>query len=804
MSLAARSRPVARWFRASPTEWTYYTRVRRTAHIQLAPTPSRSFTESRKRQWPTEPSRLRQFFSPRGHPSKSDVPILQEWLEAVEAADIESLHQLLARFALEIKDTGPENSRGTRLAIASAIYAIIHAEPSHAISAVDALLLAQLLGLDAELGHTAWDPDTASDIFNYLLRGCQDRSFSGNAVSDEALDFYFRESWQPTMTECEGLVNQLLRSDYFSEDASLVVALLSRTSDRLAYPVRERVLQSLGFWSARQSEAAERLLNIPTSLLQTATTDDLDKALLNLPRQYLHFKTAGDIASELESRGASSSASLVRHSLACRTAPSSEGLRSVADDIFIEHVTDSLSRSRDDSGSSTYVTDTLNSIEELFDRDAPLEVWTQCSLALLQMDGSSSSVDPSQEQISPARLAEAILFLEEGARKGVEIPTEAWGLVIRAYRDSFVPDLDAACRIYDRLRRASTVKLSRRRGYDIALNVVRMCYNVGDLTRAIEVLRSMQDSNEIVLLEHLQPLLLDLLSRVETEREVITVVNCFIQAVSNDTLSDHAADWPIQLLTRVLPLVSADGLFEVFQTMQRRARLPSTHEYSRLLKVMFQECRFSSPPEVKRRLGSKVAALHQILRADVHLEPDIGLLNTLMMAHGKAGSTTEAIEIWRSLKASKASVDGATMAIVFDICGWYRFYNEARSAYEWARARDSQRPRGTPKILNPNAMISWHEFLCRSRRLKQSVELAWQRMGPGGEIERDEEAQFNLLRLLLKFAANERDSPGSPEDVKQLWSALRARTRQEKPHLWSRLQTTGTHVKAEKKIVHSA
>ncbi|KAG2237062.1 hypothetical protein BDF21DRAFT_330139 [Thamnidium elegans] len=103
--------------------------------------------------------------------------------------------------------------------------------------------------------------------------------------------------------------------------------------------------------------------------------------------------------------------------------------------------------------------------------------------------------------------------------------------------------------------------------------------------------------------------------------------------------------------------------------------------------------------------------VHQQIKVDMYLDPDIGIYNALMDAYNRTGDGDTVLDIWQtiSMPASFSDIkpDQTSVSIVFDSCGHNGLVTRAQSIWIWLKR--------TKFKLNTNNYNSYIECLCRAR-----------------------------------------------------------------------------------------
>ncbi|KDN44363.1 hypothetical protein K437DRAFT_274581 [Tilletiaria anomala UBC 951] len=799
------------------------------------------------------------FFDAAAHPSLSQdaPPIFIEWHHAVQHADMDTLHRLLPSLEKEIgRSIGRLeriDGKTIRFSLTSAFDVVassLSRNPQQWVPALDALLFAKVGSLLEKFG-TILSTVQVKLIARCLAKGDADPGFVGGQLLDQAVALLARPGCQLDIEDGSFLLNRLIRKGRL-ELASRVIEHNLRGACELSPSQRVGLdcLFSHLAWCRGDTLQASRHLGVSTSsaTLASTSTPGLSQALLQLHPAQHHLALARAIANELKGRPVTEEGldGLLRH-IAAVESPSA----AVSYFVGVE------SSSVPVNDPSTFMTllslqaliegvvwsfedafQLVAKVESLTRLPAPPQAWEFCVCALVQSPDERAGGDVSSAaQVSPASRAEAELLLQKCAQQGINVPISAAGQVILAHRKSFIPDVGSAFSIYDQLlNRHDEAQLSRQGGYSIYLDLLEICVATASVDRAIALLGNMNTSAVIVLPEHLVPIATKLALQADREEQVVQITSRALNVCKRTALG-HLPPNEIQNYIKTLLRrrfnattghgrpqgLSRDALISVFSALAKARGLPSAAEYTDLLGEIISRCSPSMSAAERDNLKEHVITIHEVLQADLDLEPDIGLLNTLMNAYNHLGHVDAALDIWHSLQAGSAPIDGATLAIVFDLCAWARLPMEARRAYAWAQSLDARSMQGAtktssrplPLVLNPNALLSYHEFLCRLWRLRESIALAWTRVEQGAfegsaksrtprqwdqqqqqqcdaveKVAVDHE-EVRLFRVLLKFAARERDRANAPEDVKDQWEILRQRLRTERPEVWEHVKTVG-------------
>lgn len=147
-------------------------------------------------------------------------------------------------------------------------------------------------------------------------------------------------------------------------------------------------------------------------------------------------------------------------------------------------------------------------------------------------------------------------------------------------------------------------------------------------------------------------------------------------------------------------LVTAMAMFNDMRPLQIQ---PTIHTYTAMLHACGQY-----------RDRYVLNQVHQQIKVDLYLDPDIGIYNSLMDAYNRTGDGDMVLDIWQtiSMPASISDVtpDQTSVSIVFDSCGHNGLTYRAHAIWDWLKR--------TGFRLNTNNYNSYIECLCRERSRK--------------------------------------------------------------------------------------
>ena len=751
-----------------------------------------------------------------------------EWLNAVQHADLARLHVLLPDVEQEVltikqekrSKNSNEAARYCLVAAVHAIFEVTSSEAEHgAVPAVDAFLAQKLVALLGQLGGQLSSKDKQS-LALCLLLGDSDPGFEGDQLVHSAINLVDDDAFEPNQQIFEQLLSALLRRrPALSETNAInrrVIAFIDASDVKDALPLRcllSRSLLRFG-WASRYSKVLEPLCD--ASSFEQVPSEILAKAMSHLSSKQLQDETgATTLASELLSRNAQdlhSVNALIRYHAETRSASQaltffrgteSHARGKVNDETFLALLLadklklESLETIED-------ATELVTDVERLTSTQTPPVAWENCVCALLGNEKTYMADNAAGLQHSPARRMEAELLLDRCKAEGREVTTEARAMIVRRYHETYLADYDAALSAFRALSAHAKGQVSRNGAYNSALRMLDILVRAARFSDALTLLVDLDKRGEIILLEDIFPLCEKLMRRAMTEADAVAlckVLFAFLQRIRLDAPGDWVVRYLSLAMNTRLPHpdhwegvgLSQENLFDIFRALSRTGNLPDAQGYRQVLTAITKDIRQAKKP-MKRAILSHILAIHQVLKADVKLEPDLQLLNTLMNAYNLVGEVPAALDIWHALRAGQAAIDGATMSIVFDLCGWANLLREARHALSWAKSMERRLgARGEP-VMNSHAWLSYHECLCRCGELQESIDLAFDRVesDQGLPLEKKprRSEEDRLFSLLLKFAARERDS-GIP-DAHDRWTWLRGRLRRERPKVWNLVQAVGT------------
>ncbi|KAJ1301448.1 hypothetical protein OPQ81_008706 [Rhizoctonia solani] len=203
--------------------------------------------------------------------------------------------------------------------------------------------------------------------------------------------------------------------------------------------------------------------------------------------------------------------------------------------------------------------------------------------------------------------------------------------------------------------------------------------------------------------------------------------------------------------------------YEIMRDMQRAGYNIQPAEYSTILRAYANSC--LAPPDESEIAANEmvpnrarniatsatlahahnshvlehIQRIHTLLKLDTNLTPDTGLLNSLMLAYGRAGAIENVLAIWDQIR--DRGWDNASASIVIDALGRSGRANldRARQLWDFLRRRHASK-------LSVNNYTSWVEALCRLGEFAEAERVVFIDMR--GSVKPDEKT----LRTLVSFA----------------------------------------------------
>lgn len=205
--------------------------------------------------------------------------------------------------------------------------------------------------------------------------------------------------------------------------------------------------------------------------------------------------------------------------------------------------------------------------------------------------------------------------------------------------------------------------------------------------------------------------------------------------------------------TQLSPFANPSYVMEMIKDMRKAGYPPSPSLLTTLLSNYGSQAiksRKSSSDPVYRQtkldaLHKAITEIHNTLKLESIITPDIPLYNALMEAYARIGAYSASFEVWELLverrphvpKGEAREAYGPSISIILDACGRAGQLVRARRIWGWVKkhhlVETGDGPRG--KVWE-----GWVECLCRLGQVEEAMELVLERENP------------EMLRILLKFS----------------------------------------------------
>jgi pentatricopeptide repeat protein len=161
-----------------------------------------------------------------------------------------------------------------------------------------------------------------------------------------------------------------------------------------------------------------------------------------------------------------------------------------------------------------------------------------------------------------------------------------------------------------------------------------------------------------------------------------------------------------------------DSALELFKDMRQLRIQPGLQTYT----AMLHWCGRMRDPE-------GLEQVHQLIKMDMALDPDVGIYNALMDGYNRTDQIDQVFYLWDTMQHKE--FDSSTVSIVLDACGHHNQYARGQSIWAFLQKRRQA-------MLNTNNYNSYVEFLCRVGR--GSYEQRWL-------------AAYQIVQLMAKNSA---------------------------------------------------
>lgn len=260
-------------------------------------------------------------------------------------------------------------------------------------------------------------------------------------------------------------------------------------------------------------------------------------------------------------------------------------------------------------------------------------------------------------------------------------------------------------------------------------------------------------------------------------------------------------------------VVPSHMLMEMMGDMHRWGAV-STGLNSMLLNYLGKAASRSDDANLVLHHRRAIVAIHQLMmqQPNDRAGHDIVTVTALINAYNHVGLPQSAREIWSRLIVSKTVIMPATVAVIFDTCGFAGWLREARRTFAWA-SHESR----ADDLLDKGAWDAYIECLARCGELREAIATGLGVMGSAlkerherlqraASVEKEADGQELLLRpspsaipgpdrktlgMLLRFAAARRDTPRIFQRDATIWPELRTRIQQQFPSIWPLVQHEG-------------
>jgi pentatricopeptide repeat protein len=168
-----------------------------------------------------------------------------------------------------------------------------------------------------------------------------------------------------------------------------------------------------------------------------------------------------------------------------------------------------------------------------------------------------------------------------------------------------------------------------------------------------------------------------------------TLISSLSKNIGNkDTITSDEEDSSPRLITAMT----------MFNDMRRLQIQPTVHTYTAMLHACGQY-----------RDRYVLDHVHQLIKVDLYLDPDIAIYNALMDAYNRTCDGDAVLDIWQaiSVPSSYLQPDSTSVSILFDSCGHNGLGYRAPPIWSWLKRVNFE--------LNTNNYNSYIECLCRER-----------------------------------------------------------------------------------------
>ncbi|KAL7005949.1 hypothetical protein EMMF5_004490 [Cystobasidiomycetes sp. EMM_F5] len=204
-----------------------------------------------------------------------------------------------------------------------------------------------------------------------------------------------------------------------------------------------------------------------------------------------------------------------------------------------------------------------------------------------------------------------------------------------------------------------------------------------------------------------------------------------------------------------------------FEDMQKAGLHPTCLIYSSVLHYYAREgsAHSGAGAEIVRQI-------HDRIKMDHFIDPDIGLMNRLMFAYCRTGDIESARGVWRTIVLNRFKFNNISVSIALDVMGLSRQSISVASLWSNLKKVNFR--------LNTKNLQSYVEALCRVGRLDEAENAVFSQAGDIDGIPVDAQ----VVEVLLKFARHQAHPAA--------FQALRDRVQAEYPDIWPAVKRIGT------------
>jgi len=391
---------------------------------------------------------------------------------------------------------------------------------------------------------------------------------------------------------------------------------------------------------------------------------------------------------------------------------------------------------------------------------------------------------------------DALALLQDAQRDG--IPSSSGMLQALCLKAQTREDLPSLQEAYSDLLRSRLANQRCKDGVhnpDLYLQLLAFCAreDVGELTWAIQLLEDMRANGLTLPSTTLQ-------SELTASELVISLMK---NAATNHSEAFKAYSWTLALEPKAIfsstdfyniirafadlrgPDYSsgstsekdwcAPGVFMAFFEDVEKAGLPRTSRmYQAILHYYARENNVAPS-------ATAVRQLHDIIKTEQYIDPDIGLMNRLMYAFSRNRQLHHALGIWRNILMNNIPYNDVSISIILDVYG--RLGQPQQMLDLWSSLKRQN------FSLNAKNLETLIEGLFRCQRGKEAFEAlcAEASQTTGGVIEVD----ANTVEVLLKFARHDAE----------LFESIRRKIESDFPEIWQSVKYVATSFPNEQRSI---